>query len=143
MSSRPSSLYFLSVRRTSSETHPGLPRRFSAQEMGSSSPVPLQPCCPPGDPSPLQCIEHNQRVPENFCSESYTPIIWIDSGLNIVRAGKDLINVEMKVILSLNVKFATIEIRVTLRNRCSGENHRILQEHSQQVCLWSTSTQDI
>ena len=41
-------------------------------------------------------------------------ILWIDSRLNIVRVGKDLINTEMKVISSLNLKFTTIEFRVTL-----------------------------
>ena len=32
-------------------------------------------------------------------------IIWIDARLNIVKAGKDLINTEMKVISALNIKF--------------------------------------
>ena len=41
-------------------------------------------------------------------------IIWIDSGLNIIKAGKDLINTEMKVITHLNIKFESIEFRVTL-----------------------------
>ena len=39
-------------------------------------------------------------------------IIWIDSGLNIVKAGKDLINTEKKVISAFNVKFATIKFRL-------------------------------
>ena len=47
-------------------------------------------------------------------------IIWIDSGLNIVKAGKDLINTEMKVISNLNLKFATIEFRVTLPKHHAG-----------------------
>ena len=47
-------------------------------------------------------------------------IIWIDSRLNIVKAGKDLINTEMKVISSLHVKFATIEFRVTLPKHHTG-----------------------
>ena len=38
-------------------------------------------------------------------------IIWIDPRLSIVKAGKDLINTEMKVI---STKFAIIEFRVTL-----------------------------
>ena len=47
-------------------------------------------------------------------------IIWIDSRLNIVKAGKDLINTEMKVISALNVKFATIEFRITLPKHHAG-----------------------
>ena len=41
-------------------------------------------------------------------------IIWIDSRINIVRVGKDLIDTDMKVISSLNLKVTTIEFRVTL-----------------------------
>ena len=41
-------------------------------------------------------------------------IIWIDAGLNIVKAGKDLVSTEMKVISNLNLKFTSIEFRVTL-----------------------------
>ena len=47
-------------------------------------------------------------------------IIWIDSGLNIVKAGKDLINTEMKVISGLNLKFDSIEFRVTLPKHHAG-----------------------
>ena len=47
-------------------------------------------------------------------------IIWIDSRLNIVKAGKDLIDTQMKVISTLNVKFATIEFRVTLPKHHTG-----------------------
>ena len=47
-------------------------------------------------------------------------IIWIDSRLNIVKAGKDLIDTEMKVILSLNLKFSTIKFRVTLPKHHAG-----------------------
>ena len=43
-------------------------------------------------------------------------IIWIDTGLNIVKAGKDLINTEMKVISSLNLKFESIKFRVFALN---------------------------
>ena len=44
-------------------------------------------------------------------------IIWIDSGLNIVRVGKDLIDTEIS---SLNLKFTTIEFRVTLPKQLAG-----------------------
>ena len=47
-------------------------------------------------------------------------IIWIDSRLNIIKAGKYLINTEMKVISALNLKFATIEFRVTLPKHHAG-----------------------
>jgi len=47
-------------------------------------------------------------------------IIWIDSGLNIVKAGKDLIHTEMKVISNLNLKFESIEFRVTLPKHHAG-----------------------
>ena len=47
-------------------------------------------------------------------------IIWIDAGLNIVKAGKDLINTEMKVISALNLKFTSIEFRVTLPKHHAG-----------------------
>ena len=47
-------------------------------------------------------------------------IIWIGSGLNIVKAGKDLVDTEMKVISALNVKFASIEFRVTLPKHHAG-----------------------
>ena len=59
-----------------------------------------------------QCI--TKGFQRTFALKVTPRIIWIDSRLNIVKAGKDLINMEMKVILSLNVKFATIEFRVTL-----------------------------
>jgi len=49
-------------------------------------------------------------------------IIWIDAGLNIVKAGKDLINMEMKVISNLNLKFTFIEFRVTL-----PKHHAVLE----------------
>ena len=39
-------------------------------------------------------------------------IIWIDAGLNIIKAGKDLINTEMKVISDLNIKFESIEFEL-------------------------------
>ena len=47
-------------------------------------------------------------------------IIWMDSEHNIVKAGKDLIETEMKVISALNVKFASIEFRVTLPKHHAG-----------------------
>ena len=46
--------------------------------------------------------------------------IWIDVGLNIVKAGKDLINTEMKVISALNLKFTSIEFKVTLPKHHAG-----------------------
>ena len=87
--------------------------------MGSCGVLPLQPCSPPGDPPQLQFPEHHLRVQTDVCRG--TPcIIWIDSGLNIVKAGKDLIDTEMKVISALNVKFATIKFRVTLPKHHAG-----------------------
>ena len=47
-------------------------------------------------------------------------IIWIDAGLNIVKAGKDLIITKMKVISALNIKFTAIEFRVTLPKHYAG-----------------------
>ena len=47
-------------------------------------------------------------------------IIWIDAGLNIVKAGKDLIDTEMKVVAGFNLKFETIEFRVTLPKHHQG-----------------------
>ena len=71
----------------------------------------------------------NLEVLHNYSSESITSgfrctfalrgtprTIWIDSGLNIVKAGKDLIDTEMKVISALNVKFTSIEFRVPSPN---------------------------
>lgn len=47
-------------------------------------------------------------------------IIWIDSGFNIVKPGKNLINTVLKVISSLNIKFKSIEFRVTLPKHHAG-----------------------
>ena len=47
-------------------------------------------------------------------------IILIDSALNIIKAGKDLIITEMKVITALKVNFATIKFRVTLPKHHAG-----------------------
>ena len=55
-----------------------------------------------------------------FALRGTPQIIWIDAGLNIVKAGKDLINTEMKVISSLNLKFESIEFRVTLPKHHAG-----------------------
>ena len=55
-----------------------------------------------------------------FALRGTPQIIWIDSRLNIVKAGKDLINTEMKVILSLNLKFTPIKFRVTLPKHHTG-----------------------
>ena len=55
-----------------------------------------------------------------FALRGTPQIIWIDSRLNIVKAGKDLINTEMKVIASLNIKFESIEFRVTLPKHHAG-----------------------
>ena len=49
-----------------------------------------------------------------FALRGTPQIIWIDAGLNIVKAGKDLINTEMMVISSLSLKFESIEFRITL-----------------------------
>ena len=57
---------------------------------------------------------------QTFALRGTPRIIWIDSGLNIVKAGKDLIDTEMKVISTLNVKFASIEFRVTLPKHHTG-----------------------
>ena len=47
-------------------------------------------------------------------------IIWINAGLNIVKAGKDLIDTDMKVISGLNLQFETIKFRVTLPKHHQG-----------------------
>jgi len=65
--------------------------------MGSSCALNLQMRGAPKNPPQLQLLEHHQRFQKNICTD-----IWIDSGLNIVKAGKDLINTEMKVISSLS-----------------------------------------
>ena len=74
----------------------------------------------------LEILHHysSQSITRGFrqtCALRGTPcIIWIDSGLNIIKAGKDLINTEMKVISALNIKFATIEFRVSLPKHYAG-----------------------
>ena len=90
--------------------------------MGSPSPVPLKLCCPPGDPSQLQGEPDSitRRFRRTFALRSTPWIICIDSGLNIVRAGKDLIDTGIKVISSLNLKFTTVEFRVTLPKHHAG-----------------------
>jgi len=40
----------------------------------------------------LQLPKHHQGDQENLCMKGHTTYHWIDSGLNIVKAGKDLIN---------------------------------------------------
>ena len=47
-------------------------------------------------------------------------IIWIFAGLSIVKAGKDLVDMEMKVISNHNLKFTSIEFRVTLPKHHAG-----------------------
>ncbi|XP_023330720.1 uncharacterized protein LOC111703092, partial [Eurytemora carolleeae] len=58
------------------------------------------------------------EILHNYSAQSITRgfnrAFWIDAGLNIVKAGKDLVNTEMKVISNLNLKFTSIEFRVTL-----------------------------
>ena len=56
----------------------------------------------------------------SFALRGTPRIIWIDAGLNIVKAGKDLIDTEMKVISALNLKFSTIEFKVTLPKHHAG-----------------------
>ena len=79
-----------------------------------------------------------------FALRGTPQIIWIDAGLNIVKAGKDLINMEMKVISNLNLKFESIKFRVTLPKHHAGvgavENNWFNQEHRQQVRLWTPAT---
>ena len=48
-----------------------------------------------------------------FALRGTFPIIWIDKGLNITRADKDLIQYELKVVSALNIKFSAIELKVT------------------------------
>ena len=55
-----------------------------------------------------------------FALRGTTRIIWINAGLNIVKAGKDLVDTEMKVISNLNLKFTSIEFRVTLPKHHAG-----------------------
>ena len=62
----------------------------------------------------------NRGFRRTFAIRGAPRIIWIDAGLNIVKAGKDLINTEMKVISSLNLKFESIEFRVTLPKHHAG-----------------------
>ena len=45
---------------------------------------------------------------------------WVDAGLNISRSGKYLIQEELKVVSALNLKFSTIEFRVTLLKHHAG-----------------------
>ena len=47
-------------------------------------------------------------------------IIWIDTGLNITRADKDLIQYELKVVSALNIKFSAIKFKVTLPKHHEG-----------------------
>ena len=70
---------------------------MSTQEMDSCCALKLQMRGTPRNPPQLQLLKHNQRFYKNICTD-----IWIDSGLNIVKAGKDLINTEMEVISSLS-----------------------------------------
>ena len=50
-----------------------------------------------------------------FALRGIPRIIWIDTGLNIVKSGKDLVQSEVKVVSELNIKFAAIEFRATLK----------------------------
>ena len=86
----------------------------------------------PSDPLSFQSrvhleILHNYRAQSitrgfnrAFALRGTPHIIWIDAGLNIVKAGKDLVNTEMKVISNLNLKFTSIEFRVTLPKHHAG-----------------------
>ena len=66
-------------------------------------------------------ILHNYSAQSiTFALRGIPRIIWIDTGLNIVKAGKDLVNTEMKVISNLNLKFTSIEFRVTLTKHHAG-----------------------
>ena len=49
-----------------------------------------------------------------FALRGISRIIWIDTGLNIVKSGKDLAQSEVKVVSELNIKFAAVEFRATL-----------------------------
>ena len=74
-------------------------------------------------------------------------IIWIDTGLNIVKSGKDLVQSEVKVVSELNIKFAAIEFRATLPKHHYGnwscrESYRCHQEHPQQGLHWPQPAQD-
>ena len=73
----------------------------------------------PGNPLSFQSRVHLEIL-HNYSAQSITRgfnrtfalrgtprIIWIDAGLNIVKAGKDLVNTEMKVISNLNLKFTS------------------------------------
>ena len=66
-------------------------------------------------------ILHNYSAQSiTFALRGIPRIIWIDTGLNIVKAGKDLVNTEMKVISNHNLKFTSIEFRVTLTKHHAG-----------------------
>ena len=47
-------------------------------------------------------------------------IIWIDAGLNITKAGKDLVQYDLKVVSDLNIKFSTIKFKTTLPKHHEG-----------------------
>ena len=47
-------------------------------------------------------------------------IIWIDAGLNIVKSGKYLIQLKVKIVSALNIKFSAIEYRATLPKHHEG-----------------------
>ena len=53
-------------------------------------------------------------------------IIWIDAGLNIVKAGKDLVDTEMKVISNLNLKFTSIVFTLPKHHDGIGAVERII-----------------
>ena len=48
----------------------------------------------------------------NYTGLKGTPrIIWIETRLNISRAGKDIVQYELKVFFALNIKFSTIRVQ--------------------------------
>ena len=55
-----------------------------------------------------------------FALQGIPRVIWIDTGLNIVKSGKDLMQSEVKVVSKLNLKFSKIEFRAMLPKHHEG-----------------------
>ena len=49
-----------------------------------------------------------------FSTRSQPRVVWVDAGLNIIRAGKDVKESEEILIPNLHTKFAEVEFRTTL-----------------------------
>jgi len=56
----------------------------------------------------------NMALIRAFSTRSQPRVVWVDAGLNIIRAGKDVQASEEILIPNLNTKFAGVEFRTTL-----------------------------